>query len=247
MREFDIGSSIPRVEDLTLLRGRGRYTDDISMPGEARLFVLRAPHASARIKRIDTAAAKTAPGVIAVYTGADLAADGIGDVPSRGRKKTPDGKPNFEPPYPALIRDRVAMLGDPVVAVIAETLAQAKDAAELVEIDYEPLPAVTDTAATVAPGAPAVWPQAPGNVCYVERDRQQGRRSTPPSPRPSTSSGSASSSRASACIRWSRAPRSAITTSARPATRCNPACRCRTASARSWPTSSSSCRRPASA
>jgi aerobic carbon-monoxide dehydrogenase large subunit len=168
MREFDIGSSIPRVEDLTLLRGRGRYTDDISLVGEARLFILRAPHASARIKRIDTAAAKAAPGIIAVFTAADLAADGVGHVPSRGRRKAPDGKPNFEPPSPALVGDRVAMLGDPVVAVIAETLAQAKDAAELVEIDYEPLPAVTGTAAAVAPGAPNVWPQAPGNVCYVE-------------------------------------------------------------------------------
>ena len=107
--------------------------------------------------------------MLAVFTGDDLAADGIGGVPSRGRKKTPDGKPNFEPPFPALIRDRVAMLGDPVAAVIAETLAEAKDASELIEVDYEPLPAVTDTAATVAPGTPAVWPEAPGNVCYVEQ------------------------------------------------------------------------------
>jgi carbon-monoxide dehydrogenase large subunit len=90
-------------------------------------------------------------------------------VPSRGRKKTPDGKPNFEPPFPALIRDRVAMLGDPVAAVIAETLAEAKDASELIAVDYEPLPAVADTAATVKPGTPAVWPEAPGNVCYVEQ------------------------------------------------------------------------------
>jgi carbon-monoxide dehydrogenase large subunit len=168
MREFDIGSSIPRVEDLTLLRGRGRYTDDIAMPGEARLYVLRAPHASARIRRIDTSAAKRAPGVIAVYTGDDLAADGIGDVPSRARKKTREGKPNFEPPTPALVRDRVAMLGDPVAAVVAETPMQAKDAAELIAVDYEPLPAVTDTAQTVAPGAPAVWREAAGNVCFVE-------------------------------------------------------------------------------
>ena len=168
MREFDIGSSIPRVEDLTLLRGRGRYTDDISMAGEARLYVLRAPHASARITRIDTSAAKAAPGVIAVFTGDDLKADGIGDIPSRARRKTRDGKPNFEPPTPALIRDRVAMLGDPLAAVVAETLMQAKDAAELVAVDYEPLPAVTDTAQTVAAGAPAVWPQAADNVCFVE-------------------------------------------------------------------------------
>jgi carbon-monoxide dehydrogenase large subunit len=169
MREFDIGSSIPRVEDLTLLRGRGRYTDDVALADEARLYLLRAPHASARIRSIDTAAAKAAPGVIAVFTAADLDADGIGHVPSRGKKKTADGKPNFEPPFRALARDRVAMLGDPVAAVIAETLNEAKDAAELIEVGYEPLPAVTDTAATVAPGTPAVWPEAPGNVCYVEQ------------------------------------------------------------------------------
>jgi carbon-monoxide dehydrogenase large subunit len=168
MREFDIGSSIPRVEDLTLLRGRGRYTDDIALAGEARLYVLRSPHASARIKRIDTSAATGASGVIAVFTHADLVADGIGELPSRARKKTRDGKSNFEPPYPALIGDRVAMLGDPVAAVVAETLTQAKDAAELIDVDYELLPAVTDTAAAVAVGAPVVWPQAPGNVCYVE-------------------------------------------------------------------------------
>jgi carbon-monoxide dehydrogenase large subunit len=140
----------------------------MAMPGEARLFVLRSPHASARIRAIDTTAAKAAPGVIAVLTGADLAADGVGDLPSRGRKKTRDGKPNFEPPFPALARDRVVMSGEPVVAVIAETLMQAKDAADVVEVDYEPLPALTDTAATVAPNAPVVWSQSPGNVCYVE-------------------------------------------------------------------------------
>ena len=168
MREFDIGSSVPRVEDSTLLRGRGRYTDDFTALGEARLFVVRAPHASARIASIDVAGAKRAPGVLGVFTGDELHADGIGHIPSRGRKTGPDGNPNFEPPYSALVRGRVVMLGEPVAIVVAETLANARDAAELVEIDYEPLPVITDTSAAMESEVPIVWEEAPGNVCYIE-------------------------------------------------------------------------------
>src|SRR5436190_12929486 len=113
MHDFAIGNPVSRVEDCALLRGRGRYTDDISLTGEARLYLLRAPHASARINGIEIAAAKDAPGVIAVFTGADLAADHIGYIPSRGRKRTPDGAANFEPPFPALAQEEVAMLGEP--------------------------------------------------------------------------------------------------------------------------------------
>ena len=168
MREFSLGSSVPRIEDNQLVRGQGRYTDDVSLPNQAHLFVLRSPHAAARIKAIDTAAAKAAPGVVAVLTGTDLDADGIGTLPSRMRRKTRDGKPNHEPPFRALAVGRVALVGDPVVAVIGETLAAAKDAAELVEIDYEVLPSVTRTADAIAAGAPAVWEQAPDNICFVE-------------------------------------------------------------------------------
>lgn len=166
MREFSLGSAVPRIEDPQLLRGRGRYTDDIVLSGETRLFVLRSPHAAARIRSIDAAAAKVAPGVVAVFTGADIEAAGLGTLPSRASRQRRDGKPNFEPPHRALALDRVHHVGDPVVAVIAETLAAAKDAAELVEIDYEVLPAVTGTAEAVAPGAPAVWDEAPDNVCF---------------------------------------------------------------------------------
>ncbi len=168
MREFDIGNPRPRIEDLQLLRGRGHYTDDLSLPGQARLFLVRSPHAAANILRIDVDAAKAAPGVIAVFTGADLDADGVGHLPSRIRRKTHDGKPNFEPPFRALARDRVVMIGDPVVAIVAESVAQAKDAGELVEIEYDVLEAVTDIAKTVEPGAPAVWDECPDNICFVQ-------------------------------------------------------------------------------
>lgn len=168
MREFAFGSSVPRIEDAQLLRGRGRYTDDISLPDQTRLFVLRSPHAAARIRSVDISAAAAMPDVVAVFTGADVEADGIGTLPSRARRKRPDGKPNFEPPHRALALDRVHHVGDPVVAVIAETLAAAKEAAEQVEIDYEVLPSVTDTAAATEPGAPAVWDEEPGNVCFYQ-------------------------------------------------------------------------------
>ena len=108
------------------------------------------------------------PDVLAVFTGADLMADGIHGLPSRARRQRPDGKPNFEPAFHALAHERVHVVGDPVVAVVAETLAAAKEAAERVVVDYEPLPAVTDTAAAVERGAPAVWDEVPDNVCFYQ-------------------------------------------------------------------------------
>jgi aerobic carbon-monoxide dehydrogenase large subunit len=167
MREYGIGQSLPRSEDFRLLRGLGRYTDDIRLHGEARLYVLRSPHAAARIRAIDTAAAAAAPGVLAVLTGKDALADNLGTFPSRMKMKRKDGRPNYEPPYRLLAADRVALVGDPVVAVVAETLAQAKDAAELVEIDYEPQASVTATTAAAQPGAPSVWDEQPDNICFV--------------------------------------------------------------------------------
>ena len=169
MREFELGRAVPRIEDLQLLRGRGRYTDDITLPRQAHLYVLRSPHAAARILKLDIAAASEAPGVIAILTGKDAVADGLGILPSRVARKRPDGKPNFVPPYRILALDRVHLVGEPVAAVIAESLGQAKDAADLVEIDYEILPSATDTAEAAAPGAPAVWDEVPDNVCFVER------------------------------------------------------------------------------
>ena len=167
MREYGIGQSLPRSEDFRLLRGRGRYTDDIRLADQAHLYVLRSPHAAARIGTIDTAAAKEAPGVLAVLTGAEAVAEGLGAFPSRMKMKRKDGRPNYEPPYRILADGRAAVVGDAVVAIVAETLAQAKDAAELVQIDYEPLPSVTATAAAAQPGAPSVWDEQPDNVCFL--------------------------------------------------------------------------------
>src|SRR5882672_664671 len=167
MREYGIGQSLPRSEDLRLLRGRGRYTDDIVLPRQAVLYVLRSPHAAARIRAIDAAAARRAPGVLTVLTGEDAQADGLGTFTSRVTRPRPDGRPNFVPPFRVLALGRVRRVGDAVAAIVAESLAVAKDAAELITIDYEALPAVTATAEAARPGAPAVWDEVPDNVCFV--------------------------------------------------------------------------------
>src|SRR5260370_15813445 len=167
MREFGIGQSVPRSEDERLLRGRGRYTDDIVLPRQTVLYVLRSPHAAARIRAIDTASARAAEGVLAVLTGADAEADGLGTFTSRVTRQRRDGRPNFVPPFRVLALDRVHRVGDAVAAIVAETQAAAKEGAELVVVDYEALPAVTATAAAASPGAPPVWDAVPDNVCFV--------------------------------------------------------------------------------
>ncbi len=167
MEKFGIGQAIPRFEDSRLLRGRGRFQDDCNLPGQAYAVVLRSPHAHARILGIDTVAAKAAPGVLAVYTGADYAADGLGMPKATMPRKRPDGSPMFAPQRPALVVDRVRYVGDPVAFVVAETLAQAKDAAELVEVDYAPLPAVTNTAVAATPESPPIWDENPDNISHI--------------------------------------------------------------------------------
>ncbi|HUK11277.1 MAG TPA: xanthine dehydrogenase family protein molybdopterin-binding subunit [Stellaceae bacterium] len=169
MREMGLGRPVPRTEDLQLLRGLGRYTDDIVLPREARLYILRSPHAAARIRRIDTAAAQVSPGVLAVLTGDDLVRGNLGNFPSRMQRQRADGSPNLVPPYRALAVERVQHVGEAVAGVIAETLNQAKDAAELIEVEYEILPAVTAPEAATAPGSPAVWESVPDNICFVHR------------------------------------------------------------------------------
>ena len=168
--KFGLGQSVLRVEDKRFLRGQGRYTDDINLPNQAWSYILRSPHAHARIRSIDTQAAFRAPGVLAVYTGEDIAAAGLGDLPCFIAKlavlKRPDGQPIFVPPHPALARDKVAFVGDCVAFVVAETRDQARNAAELIEIDYEPLAANTDTRKALSNGAPVVWDACPDNTCY---------------------------------------------------------------------------------
>jgi len=132
-----IGASVKRREDLRFLSGRGNYTDDINRPGQLHAVLVRSPHPHARIRGIDTAAAKAAPGVHAVFTGADLAAEKVGGLPCGWQVKNKDGSPMAEPPHPVLAIGKVRHVGDPVAVVIAETKGQARDAAELVAVDYE--------------------------------------------------------------------------------------------------------------
>ncbi len=173
MSKYGIGQPVLRFEDPRLLRGQGRYVNDFNLPGQAYAVFVRSPHAHAKIKSINVEAAKAAPGVLAAYTGHDVKADGLGMPKANMPRKRPDGKPMYAPQRPPLVTDRVRYVGDPMVMVIAETLAQAKDAAELVEIDYEPLPSVTTTEDTVKPGAPVVWDDCPDNISNnVERGKK---------------------------------------------------------------------------
>ena len=167
VEKFAIGQSVRRLEDPRLIQGFGRYSDDVSLPHQAYAVVVRSPHAHARIRSLDTANARGAPGVFAVLTGADLATDGLGDLPTDKTRKRRDGSPAFATPRPALVRDRVRHVGDPVALVVAATPDQAVDAAELVTVDYDPLPAVAATPDAARPGAPAVWAEAPDNVAFV--------------------------------------------------------------------------------
>jgi len=170
MSKYGIGQPVLRFEDPRLLRGQGRYINDVNLPGQAYAVFVRSPHAHAKITTIDVEEAKKAPGVVAVLTGHDVVADGLGMPKANMPRKRPDGKPMFAPQRPPLVTDRVRYVGDPVVMVVADTLAEAKDAAELVVIDYDPLPSVTSTEDTVKPGAPAVWDDCPDNISNnVER------------------------------------------------------------------------------
>ncbi|MGB7260006.1 MAG: xanthine dehydrogenase family protein molybdopterin-binding subunit [Pseudolabrys sp.] len=168
MGEFAIGQGVPRFEDPRLVQGRGRYIDDVVYPGMAFGVLLRSPHGHAKIRSIDVAAAKAAPGVLAVITAADWKKAGLGELPGHGGLKRRDGAPMFKPPYPVLAEDRVRWVGDPVAFVVAETDAQAQDAAELIEIDYEPLPAVVSTAEASKPDAAKVWDGCADNISFVE-------------------------------------------------------------------------------
>jgi carbon-monoxide dehydrogenase large subunit len=159
-----IGASVRRKEDLRFLSGRGQYTDDINRPGQTHAVILRSPHAHAEIKAIDTAKAKAMPGVVAVFTGADLGA--IGGLPCGWQIHNKDGSPMAEPKHPVLAEGKVRHVGDPVAVVIAETKGQARDAAEAIAVDYAVLPAAATTEAALAPGAPLVHEGAPGNLCY---------------------------------------------------------------------------------
>jgi aerobic carbon-monoxide dehydrogenase large subunit len=164
--KFGIGQPLRRHEDLRLLTGKGRYTDDIVLPGMAYAAVLRSPVAHARLLKVDAAAARRMPGVLLVLTGADVAADSLGDVPCLQPLGSRDGSPPRATPRPVLAIGKLRHVGQPVALVVAETLLQARDAAEAISIDYEELPAVVDVRSAIAPGAPLLFDHIPGNVVF---------------------------------------------------------------------------------
>ena len=165
MTDTGIGVAVKRVEDFRFLTGRGRYTDDIDQPNQLYAWILRSPHTHARIKSIDTSKASAAPGVVAVYTGADLEAAGIGGLPCGWQVHSKDGSPMAEPPHPPLAQGKVRHVGDQVAVVIAETRAGGMDAGGLIEVDYEILPPVLGLDAALE-NKTLVHDDAPGNLCY---------------------------------------------------------------------------------
>jgi carbon-monoxide dehydrogenase large subunit len=164
MQKYGVGQPVRRKEDDTLVRGKGKYTDDFSLPKQAYAWMVRSSHAHGVIKGIDTAAAKTMPGVLGVWTGADLAAANFNPFTCGLPLKSRDGSPLKQTNRMPLATDKVRFVGDPVACVVAETLAQARDAAEAVEVDIEVLPAVTDAAEAAREGAPQLYDHIPGNV-----------------------------------------------------------------------------------
>src|SRR5437868_7904537 len=167
MAKFGIGQAVRRVEDQRFLQGLGNYVDDIALPGMCHGVVVLSPHAHARIRRIDVAKAKAAPGVLAVLTGADAQADKLGSFTAALMPEdfgAPKGHRTFQP---ILNAEKVRFVGDHVAFVVAETLSEARDAAELVEVDYEPLPTVVNLEDAAKDGAAKVWEDCPqGNVGF---------------------------------------------------------------------------------
>src|SRR6202140_3352081 len=164
--KFGVGQPVRRHEDLRLITGQGRYTDDVVLPRMTQAFVLRAPVAHAHIKRIDASAARRMPGVLFVATGEDVRADGLGDVPCTVPLMSRDGKPRYDTPRPVLALGKVRHVGQPVALVVAETLAAARDAAEAIEVEYETLPAVTDAKDATGSGAAQLFDHIPGNIVF---------------------------------------------------------------------------------
>src|SRR5580698_4440913 len=148
-----IGASVRRKEDLRFLSGRGNYTDDINRPGQLHAYLKRSDRPHAKILSLDTAAAAKAPGVVAVFTGDDMAADNIGGLPCGWQIHNKDGSPMAEPPHPVLAIGKVRHVGDPYAVVIADTKQHAKDAAELINASFADLPATASVTDAIAPGA----------------------------------------------------------------------------------------------
>ena len=166
MSATGIGAAVRRKEDFRFITGKGQYTDDVSRPGQAHIYFVRSPHAHARIKRIDTKAATGMPGVVGVVTGAEFAESKLGNLICGWTVLSKDGSPMKMAPHPALAVGKACHVGDAVAVVVADTLAQAKDAAEKINIDYEVLPAVVDPTKAAGKGAPLIHDAAPNNTIY---------------------------------------------------------------------------------
>src|SRR5450755_135670 len=164
LQKFGVGQPVRRKEDDTLVRGKGKYTDDFDLPGQAYAWIVRSSHAHGIIRGIDISAAKTMPGVLGVWTGTDIAAAGYGPYTCGLPLKSRDGTPLLQTNRTALMTDKVRYVGDPVAFVVAETLAQARDAGEAVVLDIDPLPAVTSAKEAAKPGAPQLYDHIPNNV-----------------------------------------------------------------------------------
>jgi len=162
------GQPVRRFEDDRFLTGRGRYVSDIRLPGMAQARMLRSPYAAGRIRRLDVTNALVAPGVLTVLTGGDLAKEDFGTIRPLAQRKRADGSNNFVPPYELLAIDEVRHVGEIIAMVVAESVTQADAALELIELEIEPAPSVTDIVQATAPGALAVWPEEPTNICFIE-------------------------------------------------------------------------------
>jgi carbon-monoxide dehydrogenase large subunit len=164
--KFGVGQAVTRVEDEVLVTGRGRYAEDVAVHGQAHAYVLRSPHAHARIVSLDRVAAQRAPGVLGVFTGEEVASEGLGLMHCKIPLQNRDGSMRHDTPRPILARERVRHVGDPVAVIVAHSLAQARDAAEMIAVEYEELPHAVDTEAASEPGAPLVWDHIPGNIVF---------------------------------------------------------------------------------
>src|SRR5262249_54676464 len=166
MGELGIGQPVPREEDPYLVRGDGRYVDDVSIVNQARAYVVRSQHSHAKLVSLDVRRARQSPGVLHILTGNDPALLALGLQRPKQPRKRRDGSAQFGTPMPLLARDRVRYIGEPVVMIIAETLNEAKDAAELIEAEYEALPAATTIEEAIAPDAQAIWDECKDNVGF---------------------------------------------------------------------------------
>jgi carbon-monoxide dehydrogenase large subunit len=175
MGEFALGQAVPRFEDPRLIRGGGRFADDLGLPGMVHGIVLRSQYAHARVLNIDTSRALAAPGVLAVLTGKDWAESGYADLPvAKGRKKR-DGSIMYSPRFPALVQDKVRWVGDYVAFIVAETRFQALDAAEMIDVTYEQLPANVVTGEAPDEGKPLVWDDCPNNISFVHLEGDKAK------------------------------------------------------------------------